>query len=190
MTETKTSQDAPLERFLARQRCNRIQPYVHGKRVLDFGCGVKAWNAIAIQDSCLRVDGVDRSLQQSGMINAISLYQELSEIQETTYDVIMALAVFEHIKPLQLRGLLHSFHRLSHEQTMIIGTVPSRRSRRVLELLSYKLKLIDRTQIEDHKVYYDDLWMGEIVEGTGWQLSQYKSFQLGMNCFFELRKST
>lgn len=60
----------------------------------------------------------------------------------------------------------------------------------MLEVLSYKLKLIDRRQIEDHKVYYDDLWMREIVENTGWEIQAFKTFQLGMNCFFELRKST
>lgn len=189
MTEIKTTQEAPLERFLAQQRCKRIRTYVHGKRVLDFGCGVKAWNAISIKKICLEVDGVDRSLIESGTFNGVKLYQEIDEIQEKSYDVIMALAVFEHIKPLQLRKVLASLHRLSHEKTIIIGTVPSRRSRRVLEFLSYKLNLIDRSQIEDHKVYYDDMWMREIVEGTGWSTKQFRSFQLGMNCFFELNKS-
>jgi len=190
MIEAKTTQKAPLERFLAQQRCKRVRPYVHGKRVLDFGCGVNAWNAISIQNICLSVDGVDRSLHQSGRIHHINLYQDLDEIQAVKYDVIMALAVFEHIKPLQLRSLLESLHRFSHDNTIIIGTVPSRRSRRVLEVLSYKLKLIDRSQIEDHKVYYDDLWMREIVDDTGWILQTFKTFQLGLNCFFELRKST
>jgi cyclopropane fatty-acyl-phospholipid synthase-like methyltransferase len=190
MTEAKTTQKAPLERFLAQQRCKRVRPYVLGKRVLDFGCGVNAWNAISIQNICLSVDGVDRSLHQSGRIHNINLYQDLDEIQAVKYDVIMALAVFEHIKPLQLRSVLESLHRFSHDNTIIIGTVPSRRSRQVLEVLSYKLKLIDRSQIEDHKVYYDDLWMREIVDDTGWTLQTFKTFQLGMNCFFELRKST
>lgn len=30
MTEAKTTQEAPLEKFLAQQRCKRIRPYVHG----------------------------------------------------------------------------------------------------------------------------------------------------------------
>jgi hypothetical protein len=48
--------------------------------------------------------------------------------------------------------------------------------------------LIDRSQIEDHKVYYDEKWLGEIVDGTGWKLESYRSFQLGMNGFFKLKR--
>jgi len=189
MMPAKTSQKAHLERFLARQRCNVISPYVHAKRVVDFGCGTNAWNAIAIQNVCQKVDGVDRSLEKATILNGINLYPNIGEIQGNTYDVVIALAVFEHIKPLQLREVLASFHGLTHDQSIVIGTVPSRRSRRVLELMSYRLNLIDRSQIEDHKVYYDDLWMSEIIEDTGWRLSQYRPFQLGMNCFFEMGKS-
>lgn len=61
-----------------------------GKRVLDFGCGVNAWNAISIQNLCLSVDGVDRSLPQSGRIHNINLYQNLDEIQSVNYNVIIA----------------------------------------------------------------------------------------------------
>lgn len=189
MIPEKTSQKAPLERFLARQRCNRVFPYVKDKFVLDFGCGTNAWNAIAIQQACQKVDGVDRSLEKSTTLEGIHLYQDLAMVQGSIYDVILALAVFEHIKPLQLREILASFHNLTHSQSVIVGTVPSRRSRRILEFLSYNLNLIDRSQIEDHKVYYDDLWMREIIEDTGWELSQFQSFQFGMNCFFALRKS-
>lgn len=189
MSEFPTSQNAPLEQWLARQRRRRIEPHVRGQRVLDFGCGVHAWNALSIRDICQRVDGVDRSLPESRAVGDIRLYQELGEIVDSTYDVIIALAVFEHIKPLQLRELLQTFHGLTHSDSRIIGTVPSPRSRRVLEFLSYRLGLIDRSQIEDHKVYYDDLWLHEITEGTGWRLSRYQRFQFGMNGFFQLTRT-
>jgi hypothetical protein len=186
---TPTTQNAPLERLLARQRCKHVQPHVKGKRVLDFGCGVNAWNAIEIQHICTHVDGVDRSLPSTLTTNGINLYKEIDEIIGSTYDVIIALAVFEHIKPLQLRDILTNLVNLTHAESSIIGTVPSPRSRRVLEFLSYRLGMIDRSQIEDHKVYYDDLWLREITEGTGWRLHQYKRFQLGMNGFFWLRRA-
>ena len=44
-------------------------------------------------------------------------------------------------------------------------------------------------QIRDHKVYYDDLWLPEILNDTPWQLQRYNTFQLGMNSFFCLEKN-
>lgn len=183
-----TSQNAPLERFLASQRCKQIKPSVAGKRVLDFGCGLNAWNARSIQPICQDVHGVDASLVATKTIDGITLHQSLDELQGNTYDVIIALAVFEHIKPMALRELLQELMQFSVPTTTIVGTVPSTRARRVLEFLSYRLGLIDRSQVRDHKVYYDDLWLSEIIEGTGWRLKSYQRFQLGMNIFFELEQ--
>jgi hypothetical protein len=183
-----TTQDAPLEAFLARCRCRQVKPYIHDKIVLDFGCGINAWNSIAIQPLCKRVDGVDCSLSSSTIKNGISLYRDDKDIRGFVYDVIMALAVFEHIRPMELRYILNNFLKITHSDSIIVGTVPSPYSRKVLEFLSFKMGLIDRSQIEDHKVYYDEKWLGEIVDGTGWKLESYRSFQLGMNGFFKLKR--
>jgi hypothetical protein len=54
--------------------------------------------------------------------------------------------------------------------------------------LSFKLGLIDPSQIRDHKVYYDDLWLKEILGETAWSLSFYKTFQLGLNSLVVLSR--
>ncbi|MFZ4396987.1 MAG: class I SAM-dependent methyltransferase [Kiritimatiellia bacterium] len=188
MNALPTSQNAPLEEFLARRRRRQIEPFVRGKAVLDFGCGVNAWNSVAIQPICKRVEGVDRSLPAATMTHGIRLFQNLNEIKNSIYDVILALAVFEHIRPLQLRDILRQLIDLTHPASLLVGTVPSPGSRKLLEFLSFRMGLIDRTQIQDHKVYYDDLWLREMVDGTGWQLTCYKPIQFGLNGFFKLQR--
>jgi hypothetical protein len=189
MASVPTSQQAPLERFLASQRTKQIKPYIKGKDVLDFGCGRRAWNAVAIQQQCRSIAGVDPSLENNKEIMGIPLYRDLSEGAIGTYDVILALAVFEHIRPLELRTLLVDFLRITHSESTIIGTVPTPFSRPILELLSYRFGLIDSSQIKDHKVYYDDLWLREILDGTGWRLDRYSTFQMGMNSRFLIVRS-
>ena len=59
----------------------------------------------------------------------------------------------------------------------------------LLEFLSLRLGLINKSQITDQKVYHNDLKLQEITEGTGQQMSFYKKFQPGMNRLFILRRS-
>lgn len=188
--DVPTSQKAPLESILARMRSRKIMAYVQGKKVLDFGCGVQAWNARTIAGDCTFIAGVDRSLPRSSLIlDGIPLFRELHDLPVQNFDVIVALAVFEHIRPLMLRPLLEQLRRYTLPRAIIVGTVPTPRSRRLLEFLSYQLRLIDRSQIEDHKLYYDDLWLSEITSDTGWSLKKYERFLFGMNSLFVLART-
>lgn len=182
----RTTQDAMLERFLARQRTKRILPFIRNKRVLDFGCGEHAWAANQIFFQCQSIVGVDHNYKQITKVGNVCVYPSLAEIPALSFDIILALAVFEHIDPSGLIKLLHSFQELCSNEALIIGTVPTPRARPILEFLSLKLHLIDPTQIADHKVYYDDLWLSAIVDYAGWQLKCYHKFQFGCNSFFML----
>jgi hypothetical protein len=96
--------------------------------------------------------------------------------------------VFEHIPPLDLVNVLHHLAKISTPDAIIVGTVPTPLARPVLEFLSFKLGLIDSSQINDHWVYYDDLWLKEILALTPWRMQSYKLFQLGLNSEFILSK--
>ena len=47
---------------------------------------------------------------------------------------------------------------------------------------------VDESQIRDHKVYYDDFWLKNILTKTDWKIKKYRTFQLGMNSEFILCK--
>ena len=184
-----TTQQAPLERILAAFRSRRLRNHVGQKRVLDFGCGRHAWAARSIQNQVLLVHGVDASLEEPRtVLEDVLLVQSLAQLPRTDYQVIAALAVFEHIPPFELVGILQDLAKVSTSDAVIVGTVPTPLARPILEFLSLKLGLIDSSQIKDHWVYYDDLWLKEIVALTPWKVEAYGLFQLGLNSEFVLAK--
>ena len=99
------------------------------------------------------------------------------------------MAVFEHIEPFDLIQILDQIDSKTTENGIIFGTTPTPLSRPILETLSYKFKLIDESQIRDHKVYYDDFWLNSILNKTNWIIRSYKTFQLGLNSEFILCKN-
>ena len=185
--QRRTTQNAPLERWLARQRTRRVRNFVQGRTVLDFGCGANAWAARILKPLCKRIDGLEPTLP-AGYVHGIQVVPALEQLHQHIYEVVIALAVFEHLHPHVLQQVLHQLHCITTADAVIAGTVPTPLSRPVLELMSYRLRLIDPSQILDHKVYYDDLWLAEILRNTTWKLQQYQQFQLGMNSFFILSK--
>lgn len=116
------------------------------------------------------------------------VFKALEDLPRSDYEVVIALAVFEHIEPFSLINVLEDLEKVTDRNAMIIGTVPTPTSRTLLEFLSYKLRLIDASQIEDHKVYYDDLWLGQIISRTNWRVTAYRQFQLGLNSEFRLAR--
>lgn len=117
------------------------------------------------------------------------VFRALEDLPRSDYEVVIALAVFEHIEPFSLITILGHLEKVTDCNAMIIGTVPTPMSRALLEFLSYKLRLIDASQIEDHKVYYDDLWLGQIISRTNWSVNAYKQFQFGLNSEFRLARN-
>ncbi|HBH72183.1 MAG TPA: hypothetical protein DDY43_01785 [Synechococcales bacterium UBA10510] len=182
-----TTQKAPLERFLARQRTKRVRALVQGRTVLDFGCGAQAWAARELRPLCRRIDGVEPTVAP-GVVHGIQVVNQLDQLKQRHYEVVIALAVFEHLHPQQLQQVLHQLHAITVPGALVVGTVPTPLARPILELLSYRLGLIDPSQIRDHKVYYDNLWLPEILHDIPWRLQCYYTFQLGMNSFFVLQK--
>lgn len=184
-----TTQDAPLERLLAFFRSQRIGQLVRDKLVLDFGCGTRAWTAKRMRKIARLVHGVDASLlSPMQSIGDINLYQSIDLLPSNNYQIITALAVFEHIPPFELLTILDQLALYSVPEALIFGTVPTPQARPVLELLSFQLGLIDPSQIKDHWVYYDDLWLGEILALSPWKIASYKKFQFGFNSQFVLVK--
>ena len=174
-----TKQEAPLERILAYLRFRQVAKKIINKSVIDFGCGVDGWNAIDMDKFGARlVHGVDISLNEAKYKSKnIVLYPSINCLPHNDYQIITAFAVLEHIDPCDIKTILKSLREVTSYDCVMWGTTPSPMSRTLLELLSYRLKLIDQSQIDEHKVYYDDLWIRFILRDTGWYLYSYQKFQ-------------
>ena len=185
-----TTQNAPLEKLLSYFRYKRTIQFIKNKKVLDFGCGISNWNAKFIGKYPKIIHGVDNSLVESNRKNSlIKIYREIEELPISDYEVVLSMAVFEHIDPFCLIKILDQIYIKTSKNAIIFGTTPTPLSRPVLESLSYKLKLIDESQIRDHKVYYDDFWLKSIISKTNWEIKSYRIFQFGLNSEFILCKN-
>ena len=193
MTKNKppTSQDAPLERILSYFRYKRTIKYIKNKKVLDFGCGIKNWNSEFIGRYPKLLHGLDRSIPSAGIIdNVFEIFRDIQDLPFNDYEIVLSMAVFEHIDPFILIDILSELTDRTSKNAIIFGTTPTPLARPVLEFLSYKLKLIDESQIRDHEIYYDDFWFNKVLSKTDWTLSYYKTFQFGLNSEFILSKKS
>lgn len=185
-----TTQNAPLEKLLSYFRYNRTKKFIRNKKVLDFGCGICNWNSKFIGKYPKFIHGVDNSLSEFDRKNSlIEIYREINELPFSDYEVVLSMAVFEHINPFNLIKILDEIYSKTSKNAIIFGTTPTPLSRPVLEILSYKMKLIDESQIRDHKVYYDDFWLKSILTKTNWGIRSYRTFQFGLNSEFILCKN-
>ena len=184
-----TSQNAPLERILSYFRYKRTIKYIKNKKVLDFGCGIKNWNYEFIGRYPKLLHGLDRSMPSAGVNhNVFDIFRDIQDLPFNDYEIVLSMAVFEHIDPFILIDILSELTDRTSKNAIIFGTTPTPLARPVLEFLSYKLRLIDESQIRDHEIYYDDFWFNKVLSKTDWTLSYYKTFQFGLNSEFILSK--
>ena len=191
-----TTQHAPLERLLTILRTRKILPYVQkGATVLDFGCGRHLRTLSAISqvagfrlgiDSCFRAEPAGTNHDGVMTFGNMGGLEEFLAQRMMQIDLITALACFEHFDMPDLRILLKTLCQVSSRSCKIVGTVPTPKAKPVLEFLSYKLGLIDPSQIKDHRVYYDESLLVNAILDTTWRLTEYRTFQLGMNSLFVL----
>ena len=66
--------------------------------------------------------------------------------------------------------------------------MPTRRSRLLLEFLSYKIGIVNPEEIRDHKKYYDLDDIAELFLQIGFEIFKHEYFQFGMNNFCVLKK--
>jgi cyclopropane fatty-acyl-phospholipid synthase-like methyltransferase len=186
-----TTQSALLERPLTWLRTRKILPWICGKIVLDFGCGSHFTTLKSIRHRIKKGIGYDIVFADKPALkveNNLTILGNLTDFNERV-DVCTSLACFEHLEKRVFQTELRKLHQLVSDEGCIIGTVPTPRAKPVLEFLSYKLGLIDKSQILDHKVYYDFDLLRKTIAGTGWTVDQYRTFQFGMNSFFILKKA-
>lgn len=128
---------------------------------------------------------VDVSLDASQPDGAVQLIEaDLSTelpIQGSSVAATTSLAVLEHLD--QPGVHLSEMYRILRPGGVLIMTTPSVRSRRVLELLAFRLNLIDAAEIRDHKHYYTEGELRTLLVHAGFANDsiRYRSFSLGMN---------
>lgn len=150
-----------LERLLAKKRArmaNRlIPPSFRSGRLLDLGCGVHPYFLLNtdFKEKC----GLDHSVEKVEGHDELTLAPydlhrgTALPFRDDHFDVVTMLAVFEHIDPEKLVGIVSEVRRVLKPGGLYILTTPAGWTDKLLGTLA-RLKVVSAAEIEDHKDTY------------------------------------
>jgi ubiquinone/menaquinone biosynthesis C-methylase UbiE len=177
-----------LEPLLRWMRLRRVIGHIPPQSiVLDVGCGHKIGFLRTISSQIQKGYGVDFKVSSQTFDN-IEIRQMTFQdndrlpFDDNSMDIVTMLAVLEHIEA--EADILREIYRVLKPGGKLLLTVPSVWSQPVLEFLSYRLKLVDESEIRDHKRYYDrEKLHRSLVQIGSFDQFHHHYFQLFMNNF-------
>ncbi len=180
----------PADLFLQRRRIAQAARHIPpGARVLDVGCEEGAlFQALggAIGPSV----GVDPALAAPVVLGPHRLLPGRfpAEIPEAgPFDVIVMLAVLEHVPPAEAPLVGEACARLLAPGGRVVITVPSPRVDDILAFLRW-IRVVDAETLEEHHGFAPSDTPA-LFAGRGFRLSRAGRFQLGLNNLFVFEKT-
>ena len=158
--------------------------------VFDIGCD-DGYLLKRFKASHLRLDGCDPHLKISSVSANSHLYRGsfpsvVRGLQiNGVYDVVFALAVFEHFTQQDLDRSSLMISKMLSENGLLIVTVPHPFVDKILDILIY-LGLIDGQAIEEHHGFDPKSLVNTLSDHL--KLKHKKKFQLGLNNIFVFEK--
>ncbi|MGD8744685.1 MAG: methyltransferase domain-containing protein [Candidatus Woesebacteria bacterium] len=150
----------PLARTL---RFREGTKYIYKNKPLtiaDLGCGPRAPYLNFLKRKKIKIKkyvGIDPlvkfdSKDQTGSGLKLSVKKTLP-FKSNTFDYVVAFAFLEHID--HPKNVIGESLRILNTRGKLIITTPTPKAKRLLEFLSYSLKLLSRREIEEHKNYFN-----------------------------------
>lgn len=176
--------DWPLfEKMLGLLRYGKIKKYVMRDGVhCDIGCGYHGAFLKSISKQIGYGYGFDWKVTpgREGNIELINNRGiEGIPLEDESCDRVFMLAVLEHLEDAE--AMVRECHRILKKGGILVLTTPTPVAKPILEFLSFKLHLISRASIEEHKHYYSRPEMMEIFRKCGFSKAKYRKFMLGVN---------
>jgi SAM-dependent methyltransferase len=180
-----------LDRYGQRLRLETTKPYIPaGARVLDIGCGdgalFRSLNGAIRSGIGIDPDASDRDDGRFRFVKGF--YPEDYEHTGDLFDVIVGLAVLEHLTPEQQNAMAAAcFHHLRPRGRLVL-TVPSRAVDPILHVVQ-RIGLGDRDTMhleEHHGFRAADT--GPLFERAGLILTARQHFELYLNNLFVFTK--
>jgi len=180
--------EAILEPFLRNLRIKRVLPVLKQFpecNLLDVGCGWEARLLRQVEPYITRGTGIDfkaPELETRKLKTISAVFVDTLPFPDHSFDVVTLMAVLEHLS--NPDAILSEIHRVLKHGGVLVGTVPSKASKPVLEFLSYKLNIVNPDEIRDHKQYFNKKSLQTIFMNAGFTQIKHRYFQFGMNNFF------
>lgn len=175
--------------WLSARQIRRWVPSFAGKRVADVGCGYHATfvrtvlgevREAVLCDVALAPDLVAHP-RVKACVGPVS--QTLSALPAESVDVALLISVLEHVWEPQ--ALLESLRRLLVPGGVCLINVPSWKGKRYLERAAFQWGVSPASEMDDHKMYYDEKELWPLLVRAGFAPSRIRCFshKFGLNTF-------
>lgn len=149
-----------------RSKRKTIEKYAIGKTILDFGCGTGQFLK-EMKNHSWQIAGVEpvkTPNEKASATTGTKIYHSLSDIKETSFDVITLWHVLEHLH--DLTGSLKKFHSLLSGSGTIFVAVPNFQSHDAIYYKSFWAAY----DAPRHLWHFNKTNMKQILENNGFRL--------------------
>lgn len=182
-----------LEPLLRLFRLKKIEKWIRNIpncNLLDLGCGYNHKFLSSIQPFIAHGVGIDFKVQEFSENNIEIIKQKFSDklpFDDSVYNAVTMLAVLEHIEnPVEI---CREISRVLKPDGKLFITVPTWKAKGVLEFLAYKLHIVSKEEILDHKRYYDKDDIYALIDKIpDLEIEHHEYFQVRFNNFCVIRK--
>jgi 2-polyprenyl-3-methyl-5-hydroxy-6-metoxy-1,4-benzoquinol methylase len=182
-----------LDRYLQSKRIEQTIPFIKaGNEVLDIGSNYGELFDLYIKKGInITGVGIDPNISGDSKGNEFTLikdYFPTPKLEKKDFDVIVLLAVLEHIPLTNIPGFARNCYERLKSGGKLIITVPSKSVDHILNILLF-LRLIKGMELEQH-YGYDINMTKPLFEKEGFNLLLHKTFQVGLNNLFVFEKNS
>lgn len=173
-----------LDKFIAFLRFSKIKGHIKKDAILcDIGCGFNGAFLLSQASNIKEGFGFDRKVAEYNGENIHLVAVENLELgvplNDDTVNVTTLMALVEHLN--NPKAVLKEVYRILKPGGEIVLTTPTPLAKPILEFLAFKLNIISRDEISDHKHYFTNSEIFELLHSIGFENIKIKNFQLGCN---------
>jgi len=158
---------SPVDRFgvwLSQRAISRQLPPRNGLDILELGCGFQAKNLIALKPRVRRAVGIDfRVSDAAKRVEGMEFIEgpiesATAQLGAGSFDAILIISVLEHLW--DAAPVLRGCHDWLRPGGVLLVNVPTWLGKGALEYSAFRLGTSPKSEMDDHKMYYDkrDLW--------------------------------
>ncbi len=184
--------------YLSERMVKRYAAHLNPQKsiILDLGCGYPAQLLRKLLPSVALAIGVDYAVDPKvKVLPNIKIYEDtieniLPRFESNFFDLIVMISVLEHLD--ETLGVLRECKRILKNEGALLINVPTWRGKFFLEMSAYYFNLSPKSEIDDHKMYYDkkDLWQFLVKAGFKPSKIQMKYYKFGLNLFAVCRNDS
>jgi len=182
-----------VDKLISWMRLAKVIPFIEKDDViLDFGCGYQAYLLNHIKDKIKKGVGIDYDIRSKKIAPHVEtrnlLFKDRIPDFDKSYSKIVALAVIEHLESPVVARLFREFYRVLKPGGAVILTTPTPFGKAILEFLAFRLGVISKEEVSDHKKYYNKTDLQNLAKQYRFEVEKYYSFQFGGNSLCVMRK--